>query len=288
MQKSTTAKNHEKGFTLIETIVAVSVLGVLGTLVIPSFVRDARKAKYDSEVNAVFGELLAKEDQHKIEFGAYHAAPQCPAVADDKGTDISACTASGGDWDVIKMNPTLKSLRCTYTVSTGCPSDSMVPPAGVSFNQGVSSWTFVVATCGTGTDSYTYFASSTNPRIQKLKGTIPFTESQSCTTAIASNTAATTGGTSVASSSSSSSSTGTGSTGTGSTGTGSTGTGSTGTGSTGTTGTTGTASTGTTTTTTTTTSGGDGNGKSVVNSGNNMHSNCGGAGKCEQSVGHTM
>src|SRR5262249_12510244 len=120
VERSNTDRNVESGFTLVEMVVAVSVLGVLGTLVIPSFVRDARKAKYASEVNAVFGELLEREDQHRIEFGAYHAAAQCPALTNDNGTDVSACTATGGDWDMLKMSPKLRSLRCTYTVSTGC------------------------------------------------------------------------------------------------------------------------------------------------------------------------
>src|SRR6185437_9385477 len=145
-------RQAQRGFTLVELLVAVSVLGVLGTLVMPSFARDARKARYDSEVSAMFNELLAREGEHKADFGAYHAAAACPSATNDSGTTTSTCLGSNSDWSILGLQTKLRTLRCTYTVSTGCSGDTAVPPANVKFNQGVESWAFVVAVCGTGTD----------------------------------------------------------------------------------------------------------------------------------------
>lgn len=174
-------KTTQAGFTLIEMMVVASIIGVLGSVVIPSFVRESKKARYDSEVSAMFAELSNREDMYKADKSKYHASAMCPSATSDNGTAASTCLTTTSDWTKIKAAPTLKNLRCTYQVSTGCPTDTAVPPTGASFNRGVQSWYFIVANCGTGTNNlFTYFTSSTNPKIQKLKGTVPYTSIANC------------------------------------------------------------------------------------------------------------
>ena len=173
-------RTAQSGFTLIEMMVIVSIIGVLGTVVIPTFVKESKRARYDSEVSAMFAELSERQDMYKSDNFKFHASAVCPAAVNDNGTATSGCLAAGSDWTKIKARPTIQKLRCTYQVSTGCPADVPAPPAGVSFNRGVQSWYFVVANCGTGGDAYTYFTSSTNPKIQKQKGTIAYTTLANC------------------------------------------------------------------------------------------------------------
>jgi prepilin-type N-terminal cleavage/methylation domain-containing protein len=174
-------RSSQSGFTLLELMVVVAVVAVLAVMVMPSWARESRKARYDSEVSAVFAELSAKEDMYKLEKFKYHAAAQCPAATADLGVPVSTCT-TGVDWGSTKLRaaPAVKYLRCTYQVVTGCPADIAGPPAGIVFNQGVASWYFIVAVCGTGTDTYTYFTGSTNTRVQKKTGTVAFTSLANC------------------------------------------------------------------------------------------------------------
>lgn len=173
-------KTLQRGFTLIEMMVTVSIVGILGTVVVPTFVRESKKARYDSEVNAVFAELAQRQEQYKGDNFKYHASAMCPTATNDSGTATSTCLGSTSDWTKIKAKPTVQSLRCTYQVSTGCPSDTPVPPTGAAFNRGVQSWYFMVAYCGTTADGFTFFTSSTNPRVQKLKGLITYTTLANC------------------------------------------------------------------------------------------------------------
>jgi prepilin-type N-terminal cleavage/methylation domain-containing protein len=172
----------QSGFTLIEMMVIVSIIGVLGTVVIPSFVKESKKVRYDSEVSAMFAELSERQDMYKSDNFKYHASAVCPAAANDSGTLASTCLTAGSDWTKLKAKPTIQKLKCTYQISTGCPADVPAPPAGVSFNRGVQSFYFIVANCGTSStgDNYTYFTSSTNPKVQKLRGTIAYTTLANC------------------------------------------------------------------------------------------------------------
>lgn len=174
------AANAQSGFTLVEMMVVVSIVGVLGTVVIPTFVKESKKARYDSEVSAVFAELSQRQEVYKGDNFRYHASAMCPSATSDNGTATSTCLTSTSDWTKIKAKPSLQKLRCTYQISTGCPTDNPSPPAGVAFNRGVQSWYFIVGTCGTGTDTFTYFTSSTSSRVQKLKGTVSYTALANC------------------------------------------------------------------------------------------------------------
>lgn len=174
-------KTFHGGFTLVEMMVVVSIVGVLGTVVIPTFVRESKRARYDSEVNAVFSELAQRQEQYKADNFKYHASAMCPTATNDSGTATSTCLTSTSDWTKIKAKPTVQSLRCAYQISTGCPNDTPSPPTGVMFNRGVQSWYFMVAYCGSGSDSsFTFFRSSTDSKVQKLKGLVSYSMLANC------------------------------------------------------------------------------------------------------------
>src|SRR5258706_10124514 len=148
------ANRNERGFTLLELMTAVAVVGVLAAVVIPAFAREMRRGRYDAEVNAVVAELQQKEYMYKQDNGRWKPVALCPSAPSDTGYSVdSACMTSGGDWATLKVDPRIKTLRCTYQVSTGCATDTAGPPTGASFNKGVESWMFIVATCGTGANS---------------------------------------------------------------------------------------------------------------------------------------
>lgn len=65
---NTQTRNNEKGFTMVELIIVVAIMGIIGALLVPSFLEMSRKAKLTTDVSTV------KTLQRTID--AYNAQPQ--------------------------------------------------------------------------------------------------------------------------------------------------------------------------------------------------------------------
>jgi prepilin-type N-terminal cleavage/methylation domain-containing protein len=165
----TFVRRRERGFTLLELMVVVVILAALAIIVLPKFFRDSMKKQYDSEVTAIFSEFTVKEEQYKLEKGAYFATAICPAtpVANNSaGVDVNAtCITAGSDWYKLNMAPGQATARCTYQVFAGGAGNVATPPAGFTFNQGVGGWWYALATCdidGKGGTNTQYLTGSSN------------------------------------------------------------------------------------------------------------------------------
>ena len=172
----------QRGFTVIELMMVVAIIAVLAVIVIPSFVRDAKRAGNKSEVHPMFAELGTREEQYKTENGLYLAAAACPASASSAGTDVTKiadapCALTAGQpWVLLRVQPSESLLKCSYTVSIGGagtnPStDPLWPtwpslPASLAPAAPALSWYFVVATC---TDTG-YFTASWDSKIRSEDG----------------------------------------------------------------------------------------------------------------------
>jgi len=159
----------QRGFTMMELMVVVAILGVLTRVALPVFTGDTRKRKALSEVTAVIAELSVREDQYKIEKGAYLVAPTCPATPAPTGQAYASCTIVNGPWDKLHVALREKTLYCTYNVVIGSGVGTN-NPSGFSFTSPIGSWYYVLATCdmdNNSTTNATYFASSVDQRIQK-------------------------------------------------------------------------------------------------------------------------
>ncbi|SRR5258708_4525900 len=170
-------RRAESGFTLIELMVVVAIVGALAKVVVPGFFTESRRSSYAAEVSAVFSEVMVKELQYRQEFGTYHSINKCLAAPSVTGVKLdTACITPGSDWQKLRANPGLPTITCAYQVVIGCsPADVAGVPAGVKFKQGNGEWFFVVATCGTGADIQTYVSGSANSKIQQLSGAAAYT-----------------------------------------------------------------------------------------------------------------
>jgi prepilin-type N-terminal cleavage/methylation domain-containing protein len=161
------------GFTLLEIMIVVAMVGILAAVVVPSWIRESRKTKGDSEVNAMFAEIAVKEEQYKIDNGAYLAAATCPASPSSANVDFNAtCVTAGAAWTSLRVNAPESKIHCTYSVTAGAVGTTLAPPAGFTVaGQPVGAWYYVVGTCdldGNAATNSTYFQSSTDTAIQKL------------------------------------------------------------------------------------------------------------------------
>ena len=156
----------ERGFTLVELMVVVAVMGVLAKLVIPQFIGESNRGKAKTEVVGVFAELTTKELEYQATKGSFLAAAACPASSTGAQQDITACGAAGGVWAPLKTVMPVTVAYCSYKVTSGTASQTPMVPAGFSMTAPATTWFFISATCLIGGTTYKYFTSSVDTSIQ--------------------------------------------------------------------------------------------------------------------------
>jgi prepilin-type N-terminal cleavage/methylation domain-containing protein len=159
-------RRGEQGFSLLELMVAVVVMGILAALVLPSWGREKDRGSAKSEVVAVFAELTQKEMSYQTASGYYYAAAACPSSSTGVAQAASACTGSGGAWEALALELPQSSLYCSYKITTGTSSQTPMPPSGFSMPQPATTWFFISATCKLNGTTYKYFTSSVDSTIQ--------------------------------------------------------------------------------------------------------------------------
>lgn len=163
------ARVQQHGFTLIEMMMAVAVIGILALIVVPMFTRESRKVKADTEVAAMFGEMSVRQEQHKIENGSYLAVAECPTTTTPAGVAATTCM-SAADWVTLRINPAEAVIRCKYQTFTGTGTGTN-NPSGFAWSSPAANWYYILATCdgdGQTATNATFFTSSSDTRIQKL------------------------------------------------------------------------------------------------------------------------
>ncbi len=162
------ARQH--GFTIVEIMIAVAIIAVLAAIAVPMWTRESRKVKADSEVTSMFGELVVKLEQYKLENGAYLAAAACPGAPAPTGYKfVDKCKTSGSEWEKLRVSPE-SSMSCTYEIVVGDNVTVPSPPSPFTMATPATSWFYLVATCdmdGQGAPYATFFRSSLDSSLQK-------------------------------------------------------------------------------------------------------------------------
>ena len=158
----------QTGFTLIEIMVVVVIIGILAAVVIPQFTGESRKVKGSTEVNSMFSEISAKQEIYKSEMGSYLDVAACPSTPSAQPQSISTCMAAT-DWLALRLNAPEQTLRCSYQVVTGVAGVDPTPPSGFTLPTApANGWFYALATCDLdgATGNSTYLTSSLDASIQ--------------------------------------------------------------------------------------------------------------------------
>jgi prepilin-type N-terminal cleavage/methylation domain-containing protein len=146
----------QRGFTIIELMIVVAIIAVLAIVVIPSFIKESKRTKSQSEVQPMISELSTREEQYKVEQNAYLAAYACPPAASSTGTIMTGATCAttaGEPWALLRVQAAQSKLTCSYQVVIGdagdLPSTSTDWPAWMTAPTSAPalSWYFILAKC---------------------------------------------------------------------------------------------------------------------------------------------
>jgi prepilin-type N-terminal cleavage/methylation domain-containing protein len=137
LQRERAMPSRDRGFTLLELMFAVAVLGILVSIAVVAYTRNVRKVR-SGEVVQIFGELKMRQDVWHAENGSY--LPLCPSPSGATGADCPegqywpASLPGGGKamdatdpparWRQARVSIPSGSLYCQYSVVAGKANSS--------------------------------------------------------------------------------------------------------------------------------------------------------------------
>jgi len=111
-------RNNQKGFTLIELMIVVAIIGILAAIAIPNFLQYQLKAK-TAEAKTNIGSIKTSQEAFKAEYDFYATCTANPAVATiGPAKQAWGVPAAGNGWAEIGYSPS-GSVYYSYEVSTG-------------------------------------------------------------------------------------------------------------------------------------------------------------------------
>lgn len=116
-----TEKTTSKGFTLVEIMVTIAILGILAAISIPNFMSYMDKAEYAS-MRVTLKYLMDGEDVHFLENGAFFAVNIPSGTAMD--VPELAYSFASGHKNRYRINVINNGRRNRYQITVFCDFDS--------------------------------------------------------------------------------------------------------------------------------------------------------------------
>ena len=123
---SKTVKNRERGFTLIELVVVLAILGILIALAVPRYLA-ARKKAYKAEADNILQEVKSLEWAYYQQYNTFDSSATLSLIAlpmpGGSHWNPPACTGCTGQNVTIVMSGALNPLLATDSVWVTLSSD---------------------------------------------------------------------------------------------------------------------------------------------------------------------
>jgi len=109
------AKRDEKGFTLIELMIVIAIIGILAAIAIPQFAA-YRQRSYNAAAQSDAKNFAVALEAYYVDHNEYTTvADNLGEVSTSDKVDLTI-TASTNDWSIVSFH---KSGSKTYTLSPG-------------------------------------------------------------------------------------------------------------------------------------------------------------------------
>ena len=70
----------QAGFTLVELLVVVVLIGILAAVAVPMFSRTSSNSRMNAETNAILTDIRTRQEQYAVEMGRYFTTPDTMGV----------------------------------------------------------------------------------------------------------------------------------------------------------------------------------------------------------------
>ena len=107
--------SNRKGFTLVELLVVISIIGILSAIAIPKF-ESANKSARGAKIQA---DLRTIDSAIQIYYASAGSYPSTVAVLSGAGMLAAEPTAPVGDWATRKATGSVASGTTTYSITSG-------------------------------------------------------------------------------------------------------------------------------------------------------------------------
>lgn len=149
-------RKSNKGFTLIELMIVVAIIGILAAIAIPNFLRFQLKSK-SSEGKVNLAAIRTAEESYLAEFGVYVGAVQAPLLASigASKTPFVEVASPGADFNTLGWTPE-GQVFFSYgvAINAGAPGASYTATATANIDSDAvfQSWGYVkqIGTTGAG------------------------------------------------------------------------------------------------------------------------------------------
>jgi len=130
-------RGEEAGFTLVELLVVMLILGILAAIAIPAFFSQRDKG-YDSDAKANARTVQTALETYAVDHGGRYTGADMGALTQIEGTitnmsgvtltagpdnyDITSNSDSGNVFHIVRANTGAVTFPCTTANRAGCPS----------------------------------------------------------------------------------------------------------------------------------------------------------------------
>ncbi len=137
-------RKSNKGFTLIELMIVVAIIGILAAIAIPNFLRFQLKSK-SSEGKVNIAAIRTAEESYLAEFGNYVAADASPLAVPGATKDTFADQgAAGENFDTLGWSPE-GQVFFQYAVAGSGSAYTISAAADIDADNNIQAWGYVKA-----------------------------------------------------------------------------------------------------------------------------------------------